>query len=87
MIPTKYKPKNQSIKSPTGVSSSQSDSSKLNNANKKSRSRSKTRTITRDNSNSPKTKQKEKVNVILTRLPDQSIKTTNKYGQLESMES
>ena len=89
MIPTKYKPKNQSTKSPTGVSSSQSDSSKLNNANEKSRSRSKTRTrtTTRDNSKSPKTKQKEKANVKLTRLPDQSVKTANKYGQLESMES
>ena len=37
--------------------------------------------------NPQKTKQKEKANVKLTRLPDQSIKTTNKYGHLESMES
>ena len=66
-------------------SSSDSGSSKSNSQHE--RSRSKTRTTSRDNSKSPKTKQKEKPNVKITRLQDQSIKTDNKYGHLESMES
>ena len=89
IIPSIYKPKKQSEQnttaSKTASSSSQSGTSKSNNQQEKSRSRLKTRKTSRDNSKSPKPK--EKPNVKLTRLQDQSIKTTNKYGHLESMES
>ena len=89
IIPTKYKQNKQSAQNTTATkeakSSSDSGSSKSNSQHE--RSRSKTRTTSRDNSKSPKTKQKEKPNVKITRLQDQSIKTNNKYGHLESMES
>ena len=81
IIPTIYKTKKQSASS-----SSQPGPSKSNNQHEKTRSRSKTRTTSRDNSKSPKTK--EKPNVKITRIQqDQPVKTTNKYGQLESIES
>ena len=89
IIPSIYKPKKQSEQnttaSKTASSSSQSGTSKSNNQQEKSRSRSKTRKTSRDNSKSPKPKQKP--NVKLTRLQDQPVKTSNIYGQLESMES
>ena len=88
IIPSIYKPKKQSEQnttSKTASSSSQSGTSKSNNQQEKSRSRSKTRKTSRDNSKSHKPKQKP--NVKLTRLQDQPVKTSNKYGQLESMES
>ena len=89
IIPSIYKPKKQSEQntttSKTASSSSQSGTSKSNNQQEKSISRSKTRKTSRDNSKSPKPKQKP--NVKLTRLQDQPVKTSNIYGQLESMES
>ena len=89
IIPTKYKQNKQSVQhtaaNKAAKSSSDSGSSKSNSQHE--RSRSKTRTTSRDNSKFPKTKQKEKPNVKITRLQDQSIKTDNKYGHLESMES
>ena len=83
IIPTIYKTKKQSAQNTAASSSSQSGTPKSNNQQEKSRSRSKTRKTSRDNSKSPKQKQ----NVKLTRLQDQPVKTANKYGQLESMES
>ena len=85
IIPTIYKTKKQSAQNTAASSSSQSGTPKSNNQQEKSRSRSKTRKTSRDNSKSPKPKQKP--NVKLTRLQDQPVKTANKYGQLESMES
>ena len=89
IIPTKYKQNKQSAQNTaaTKEAKSSSDSSLSKSNSQHERSRSKTRTTSRDNSKSPKTKQKEKPNVKITRLQDQSIKTTNKYGHLESMES
>ena len=88
IIPTKYK-QNKQAKSTattkTSVSTSQPSTSKTNN--EKPRARSKTRTSNRDNSKSPKTRQKEKPTVKLTRVQDQPVKTSNKYDNLESMET
>ena len=86
IIPTIYKTKKQSAQNTAASSSSQPGQSKSNNQHEKTRSRSKTRTTSRDNSKSPKTK--EKPNVKITRIQqDQPVKTANKYGQLESMET
>ena len=86
IIPTIYKTKKQSAQNTAASSSSQPGPSKSNNQHEKTRSRSKTRTTSRDNSKSPKTK--EKPNVKITRIQqDQPVKTANKYGQLESMET
>ena len=90
IIPTKYK-QNKQAKSTattkTSVSTSQPSTSKTNDENEKPRARSKTRTNNRDNSKSPKTRQKEKPTVKLTRVQDQPVKTSNKYNNLESMET
>ena len=90
IIPTKYK-QNKQAKSTattkTSVSTSQPSTSKINDENEKPRARSKTRTNNRDNSKSPKTRQKEKPTVKLTRVQDQPVKTSNKYNNLESMET
>ena len=91
IIPTKYKQNKQAAKSTattkTSVSTSQLNTSKTNNEKETPRARSKTRTGNRDNSKSPKSRQKEKPTVKLTRVQDQPVKTSNKYNNLESMET
>ena len=80
----KAKPSQSVSNSQTQASSSQSSAKQTREA----RPRSKSKTPNRRNSKSPKASQKhrEKPTVNLTRVQDEPIKVSNKYGNLEVME-